>query len=75
MCIRDRYMKFKGDLEKIGFKFNPYDPCIANRIVKKKHHTIRFHVDDLMSSHVDKEVNTQFLKWEKYGEHGEVKST
>ena len=71
------YMKFKGDLEKIGFKFNPYDPCIANRIVKKKQHTIRFHVDDLMSSHVDKEVNTRFLKWteEKYGEHGEVKST
>ena len=27
------YNKFRGDLEEIGFDFNPYDPCIANRIV------------------------------------------
>ena len=47
------YKKFPGDLEEIGFEFNPYDPCIANRIVKKKQQTIRFHVDDIMSSHVD----------------------
>ncbi len=22
------------DIESIGFKVNPYDPCVANRIVK-----------------------------------------
>ena len=55
------YKKFRGDLEEIGFEFNPYDPCIANRIVKKKQHTIRFHVDDVMSSHVNKKVNGKFL--------------
>ena len=70
------YLKFRGDLEEIGFDFNPYDPCIANRIIKKKQQTIRFHVDNLMSSHVDRDVNTKFLAWTKrmYGKHGEVKS-
>ena len=50
---------------------------MANRIVKKKQHTIRFHVDDLMSSHVDKKVNNCFLAWfeKQYGEHGKVKFT
>ena len=71
------YKKVRADLETIGFKFNPYDACVANRIVKGKQHTIRFHVDDLMSSHVDQKVNKDFLKWlnKKYGKHGEVKAT
>ena len=71
------YKKFRGDLEEIGFEFNLYDPCIANRIVKKKQQTIRFHVDDIMSSHVDPKVNDHFLEWleTKYGQIGEVKST
>jgi len=63
------YQKFRRDLEAIGFKFNVYDPCIANRIVNGKQHTIRFHVDDVLSSHVESNVNDQFLKWlnEMYG--------
>ena len=71
------YNKFRKDLEGIGFIFNPYDPCVANAMVKGKQHTIRFHVDDLMSSHVDAAVNTKFLKWlnKMYGEFGEVKAT
>ena len=24
------YNKFRNTLEKKGFKFNPYDPCVAN---------------------------------------------
>ena len=71
------YKKFCSDLEGIGFIFNPYDPCIANRIVKKKQQTIRFHVDDLKSSHVDSKVNDKFLEWlkEKYGKIGKLKVT
>ena len=42
------YMKFKKDLETIGFKFNDYDPCNANRMVNGNQHTVRFHVDDLL---------------------------
>jgi hypothetical protein len=71
------YQQFKKDLEKVGFKFNPYDPCIANRKVNGSTHTVKFHVDDLKSSHIDPKVNDHFLKWlnHKYGQHGEVKAT
>ena len=71
------YKKFRHDLESIGFKFNPYDACVANRMVRGKQHTVRFHVDDLMSSHVDPKTNDNFLKWlnKMYGSHGEVKAT
>ena len=71
------YKKFKKDLEEIGFEFNPYDPCVANRIINGKQNTIRFHVDDLKSSHVDPKVNDELLSWlnEKYGQHGDVTAT
>ena len=70
------YKQFRKDLEGVNFKFNPYDPCVANRMIDGKQHTIRFHVDDLMSSHMDPQVNTNFEKWlnQKYGEFGKVKS-
>jgi hypothetical protein len=68
------YKKFRGELEQKGFKFNPYDPWVANRTEKGSQHTLLFHVDDLKSSHKDPKVNDQFDKWlqENYGEHGEV---
>ena len=71
------YKKFRGDLEKKGFEFNPYDPCVANKVVESSQHTIRFHVDDLMSSHLEPKVNDEFLKWlnGKYGSLKEVTST
>ena len=71
------YRKLQKDLEGIGFKFNPYNPCIANRIIYKKQQTIRFHVDDIKSSHADAKVNDLFLDWlkETYGKIGEIKTT
>ena len=71
------YRKFREDLEEIGFIFNPYDACIANRMINGKQHTIRFHVDDLLSSHKQREINDKFLEWlnMKYGEHREVTAT
>jgi hypothetical protein len=64
------YKKLGKDLEEIGFTVNPYDPCVANRIVNGKQHTVTSHVDDLKSSHVDPKVNTEFLQWleSKYGD-------
>jgi hypothetical protein len=47
------YKKFRKDIESIGFRVNPYDPCVANRMVNGKQHTVTWHVDDLKSSHVD----------------------
>ena len=71
------YETFTEDLLSIGFEINPYDPCVANRIIRNKQQTVCFHVDDIKSSHVDPEVNTMFLEWlnEKYGEFGKVKAT
>ena len=68
------YKKFKADLQSMGFEFNPYDACVANRMVNGKQQTIRFHVDDLMSSHVDPQVNDMFYKElkERYGKFKEV---
>ncbi|KAI2512474.1 Reverse transcriptase (RNA-dependent DNA polymerase) [Fragilaria crotonensis] len=72
------YKKFRKDIESIGFVVNPYDPCVANRTVNGKQHTVTWHVDDLKSSHVDPKVNDEFLNWlkKKYAsdEIGEVKA-
>ena len=56
------YKKLRGDLLKLGFEFNKYDPCVANRMINGSQQTIRFHVDDILSSHVDPQVNTKFEK-------------
>jgi hypothetical protein len=71
------YKTFRKDLEDIGFIFNPYDPCVANKKVQGSQQTILFHVDDLKLSHKMKSVNDQFEKWlnEKYGKHGKVTAT
>ncbi|MGC8472764.1 MAG: hypothetical protein ACP5PM_10830, partial [Acidimicrobiales bacterium] len=47
------------------------------KVVNNKQHTVHFHVDDLMSSHVDTKINDNFEKWlnKMYGAHGEVKTT
>ena len=68
------YKKFRKELEHVGFKFNPYDPCVANRLKKGSQHTVLFHVDDLKSSHTNPRVNDEFDKWlqKNYGAHGEV---
>ena len=48
------FNKIKKDLEGQGFKFNPYDPCVANKMVNDgKQQTVTIHVDDLKVSHVD----------------------
>ena len=39
-----------------GFTINPYDHCVANKMVKGKQLTFAWHVDDLKISHVDPAV-------------------
>jgi hypothetical protein len=71
------YRTFRRDLEDIGFVFNPYNPCVANKKVQGSQQTIIFHVDDLKSSHKSKLVNNKFEKWlnSMYSKHGKVTST
>ena len=40
------YKKFREDISTIGFEVNPYDVCVANRIIHDNQHTIVWHVDD-----------------------------
>ena len=49
-------------LETDGFKFNPYDPCVANKIIEGKPLPIVFRVDDLKSSRNDTKVVDNFEK-------------
>ncbi|KAG7342125.1 reverse transcriptase RNA-dependent DNA polymerase [Nitzschia inconspicua] len=71
------YKKLKQDLIDYGFEINPYDPCVANKIVNGKQLTITWHVDDLKVSHMQPSVVTEFMDWVKkmYGQIGEVKIT
>ena len=47
------YKKLLTDLMAIGFKPNPYDLCVVNKVIKGKQMTIAWHVDDLKVSHHD----------------------
>ena len=40
--------------------FNPYNPCVANMIKVAKQHIVRFHVDDVIASRVNTNVNDKF---------------
>jgi hypothetical protein len=57
------YRKLVADLTSIGFEINPYDPCVANKIIDGNQMTICWHVDDLFIGHDDPNVVTTFLKW------------
>ncbi len=46
----------------MGFVINPYDPCIANKIVDVHQSTLQWHVDNLMISHVDMSAINDFLQ-------------
>jgi hypothetical protein len=49
-------------LVELGFVINPYDWCVANKMVDGKQCTILWHVDDLKISHVDADVVTDVIK-------------
>ena len=55
------YDLFSTTLQNMGFEINPYDKCVANRIVDKKQQTICWYVDDNKLSHKDPAVNTEVL--------------
>jgi hypothetical protein len=57
------YRKFCKSLTSIGFEFNPYDPCVANKIIKGKQMTIAFHVDDCKLSHKDPKEMDKMITW------------
>ncbi len=64
------YRKLVSELREMGFEINPYDPCVANKTINGTQMTIRWHVDDLMISHLsqDKIMVVQGKK-DIYGEN------
>ncbi|KAI2490730.1 Reverse transcriptase (RNA-dependent DNA polymerase) [Fragilaria crotonensis] len=56
------YEMFHSYLEEIGFVLNPYDPCVANKVINGKQCTVAWYVDDMKISHVDPNVVTQVIE-------------
>ena len=50
------YKLFTEVLQKEGFKINPYDKCIANKMINGSQCSVAWHVDDCMASHKCKKV-------------------
>ena len=67
---------FCGNLKNIGFEFSPNDPCVATMMTVGKKNTMRLHVDEFMSIHVNPKVNdnSNELMSRSYGKHDEVKA-
>jgi hypothetical protein len=58
-----------GYLTQQGFALNPYDNCVANKMIDGTQCTILWHVDDLKISHVKQEVLEDLINVlnERYG--------
>ena len=64
-CIQSAmlwYDLFRTTLEKMGFEVNPYDPCVANKVINGKQCTVCWYVDDLKMSHMDRNVVVDIFK-------------
>jgi hypothetical protein len=55
------YQKFMKSLRDVDFIINPYDPCVANKIIEGEQMTIFSHVDDFKLSHRKKTVMDRMI--------------
>ena len=72
--------KFTKSLTDVGFKINPYDQCVANKMTDGQQMTISYHVDDCKMSHRRSKLNYRMIKWlrreyESISEDGSGKMT
>ena len=59
------YITFVKNLKSVGFQLNPYDPCVANKIVDGAQLTVFWHINDLKVSHKHGGVVTRMTAWLK----------
>jgi len=59
------YKKLVTSLKENGFELNPYDPCVANKMVEDKVLIICFHMDDCKISHESNPVVENTISWLK----------
>ena len=57
------YRKFVKSLTYIGFKINPYNPCVNNKLIDGQQMTICYHMEDCKLSHRRSKFNYQMIKW------------
>jgi hypothetical protein len=64
------YQKLAGDLKSQGVELNPYDPCVANKMINGKQFTLTWHVEYIKMSHDDHKEVTRVIEWLKgiYGD-------
>ena len=55
------WIKLSGVLKSWGYTINPYDSCVANKVINGKQCTVTWHIDDLKISHVDQKVVEAFV--------------
>ena len=64
-CVRSAllwYELFATTLKDMGFVLNPYDPCVANKMIQGKQCTVVWYVDDNKISHVRGTVVTSIIE-------------
>jgi hypothetical protein len=54
-----------GGIESQGFALNPYDLCVANKVINGKQFTVVWHVDDIKMSHADEKEVSKLITWLK----------
>jgi hypothetical protein len=57
--------QFVKDLKSVGFKINPCDPCLANKMVRGKQLSVVWHVNNLKVSHVSAAIFAKMADWLK----------
>ena len=69
-CAMLFYENLVGDLEAYGFRINPYDLCVDNKMIGGKQLTVCWHIDNLKISCVDANKVTKMIQWleSEYGE-------
>ena len=68
------YNLFSTTLTKMGFTINPYDRCVANKMVNGKQCKVVWYVDDAKVSHMEEAVVRALIK-DMEKEFGEMKPT
>ena len=64
-CIKSAllwYELFTGELRQMRFKLNPYDKCVANKMIDCKQCTIAWWVDDNCLTHLSAKVLERIIK-------------
>jgi hypothetical protein len=57
------YRKLVANLCFIGFKLNPYNPCIANQDINGQQQTVIWHIDNFTIPCMNPDKNTKLINW------------